>query len=729
MPNRLSVYDCGAPPASFWASELDPNNFGWRVVNGSCVGRPFRFGNRGHKSCFGFEAAMGQSSAAFELRNWTVKVHGMRSCTDRGQVCLVSGPAHRLDIGFYARGDAPSRDSPHGIIGQSYATPGTVRHGKTDSYPWTGHYTTSAQAEGAIDGTATDYEMASAYATEFAFSRFNAARREPVSTGGNANDVVDASSIDRVADLATEVERRRLSEAPCPPPAPSSTPPPPPPSSPPWCLTGEFEFRIIKRANGDVDVTSAGQLNNPPFNGAVVRDDTIYLVPQNFPGVAALDTSSLPEQVEDLNVADFPCYPHVTCANNQNPNFGSCWNGQGDRWRGCTADSGKAPNLFMGGAVVQSTIYLAPYRANTLLDQYPFGGDSEGNIVCSSMHGCTTRADRGTGHPVMGMLTDGEGGGLTFSSLDLTDVRCPERYSGNYYHWACFRGGVAWGDKYVVLVPWASKQLVVLEHREGEAPNVIVQEIAIVPDEISTLIGYDRPNKDTCESAAGDGRPCVHVPWRVFDNNPSVRQDAVGWFGGGVAVGNSVYLAPNAVSDVGVINFESGAPVFSTISLNPAPWPYHDLARLGYTGAASFEGKVFFAPATLETPIGMLDTDTNTFSRIPLPPSIKSRSSEGILYLFSGATAVGPWIFFAPARADHVGVLHAETLNFTTIDMATPTATDGIDWNSVRNDRDVFSGAVTVGDRPFFVPYYGDGAEGANLRYVGGGIGTIGCIE
>ena len=51
--------------------------------------------------------------------------------------------------------------------------------------------------------------------------------------------------------------------------------------------------------------------------------------------------------------------------------------------------------------------------------------------------------------------------------------------------------------------------------------------------------------------------------------------------------------------------------------------------------------------------------------------------------------------------------------------MATPPATDGIDWNSVRNDRDVFSGAVTVGDRPFFVPYYGDGAEGANLRYVG----------
>ena len=44
--------------ASFWASELDPNNFGWQTVNGTCVGRPFRFGNRGHKNCFGLEIAM-----------------------------------------------------------------------------------------------------------------------------------------------------------------------------------------------------------------------------------------------------------------------------------------------------------------------------------------------------------------------------------------------------------------------------------------------------------------------------------------------------------------------------------------------------------------------------------------------------------------------------------------------------------------------------------------------
>ena len=61
----------------------------------------------------------------------TVAVHGMRSC--RG--CLLAGPEHRLDISFSARGDAPSHDRPHGIIGQSYATPGLERHGKKDAYP------------------------------------------------------------------------------------------------------------------------------------------------------------------------------------------------------------------------------------------------------------------------------------------------------------------------------------------------------------------------------------------------------------------------------------------------------------------------------------------------------------------------------------------------------------------------------------------------------------------
>ena len=130
--------------ASFWASELDPNNFGWQTVNGTCVGRPFRFGNRGHKNCFGLEIAMQYSSAKFHMGDWTVTVRclclattprypspnarvpafttqahlrHMRSC----EGCLVKGPAHRLDVSFSTRGGTAFRGRPHGVIGPRLA--------------------------------------------------------------------------------------------------------------------------------------------------------------------------------------------------------------------------------------------------------------------------------------------------------------------------------------------------------------------------------------------------------------------------------------------------------------------------------------------------------------------------------------------------------------------------------------------------------------------------------
>ena len=308
------------------------------------------------------------------------------------------------------------------------------------------------------------------------------------------------------------------------------------------------------------------------------------------------------------------------------------------------------------------------------------------------------------------MLTSGDGGKLSFSHLSLEGATCgtkDEGYTG-YYKWACFRGAVAWGDAFVVLVPWASKQLVVLKHREARVPDVIVQTLTISPDD-----------EDKCV----EGQPCIHLPSQSFSNS-EVHQSNVGWFGGGVAVGNSVYLAPAASLEVGVINFENGGPVFSTIEAAP-----------GYNGAAAFEDKVFFAPGKIETPIGVLDTATNVFTTIKpdYPPFRKyPTNNKWSNHLYSGATAVGPWIFFAPLHADHVGVLHAQTHNFTTIDITTDSAENGITWDRTRPNRNIFSDAVTVGDRPFFVPYYGDDGRNetsylSGPRYVAGGIGTLGC--
>lgn len=101
-----------------------------------------------------------------------------------------------------------------------------------DAYPREGSFTTSAQAQGAIEGTAKDYEVASAYATDFAFSRFDSAKdaEAALSTGA-----VESSYAEQGVSAAAD-QRRRLSEEACPPPtATVASPPPPkkPPSTPP----------------------------------------------------------------------------------------------------------------------------------------------------------------------------------------------------------------------------------------------------------------------------------------------------------------------------------------------------------------------------------------------------------------------------------------------------------------------------------------------------------------
>jgi len=86
----------------------------------------------------------------------------------------ISGPKHRIDVAIAAGDSAAGRSLPHGLVGQSFSTPGQ-RNGKRDGYPRTaGTVTTSAQAEGAIEGSAALYELPSPYATGFAFSRFDA---------------------------------------------------------------------------------------------------------------------------------------------------------------------------------------------------------------------------------------------------------------------------------------------------------------------------------------------------------------------------------------------------------------------------------------------------------------------------------------------------------------------------------------------------------------------------
>ena len=61
---------------SFWASELNRENWGWRVVNGSCGGHAFNLGKGGSRQCEELRMAVDMASATFSLRNWTLLVRG-----------------------------------------------------------------------------------------------------------------------------------------------------------------------------------------------------------------------------------------------------------------------------------------------------------------------------------------------------------------------------------------------------------------------------------------------------------------------------------------------------------------------------------------------------------------------------------------------------------------------------------------------------------------------------
>jgi len=65
------------------------------------------------------------------------------------------------------------RTAPHGIVGQSFDGSLIAVSGKQDKYGDAPEYTTTAQAEGAIEGVFTEYIMPSPFDTNFKYSRFD----------------------------------------------------------------------------------------------------------------------------------------------------------------------------------------------------------------------------------------------------------------------------------------------------------------------------------------------------------------------------------------------------------------------------------------------------------------------------------------------------------------------------------------------------------------------------
>ena len=111
--------------------------------------------------------------ARIKNQQWLIKITGV-AVYDR-----ISGPHHRVGTALQPVADT-SDVLPHGLVGQSFGSSEVPRYGRVDQYPpleVPSEFTTAAMAEGAIEGSASDYQVASPYATGFAFSRFNAAER------------------------------------------------------------------------------------------------------------------------------------------------------------------------------------------------------------------------------------------------------------------------------------------------------------------------------------------------------------------------------------------------------------------------------------------------------------------------------------------------------------------------------------------------------------------------
>jgi len=101
--------------------------------------------------------------------------------------------------------------APHGLIGQSYDGDGQPVDGKMDDYSEQ-EVTTEAMAEGAIEGSASDYKMGGKWVTEFKFGRFDshaAPHRDaskllgpkPVRKPGSPSAMVGGGGVGAAADL------------------------------------------------------------------------------------------------------------------------------------------------------------------------------------------------------------------------------------------------------------------------------------------------------------------------------------------------------------------------------------------------------------------------------------------------------------------------------------------------------------------------------------------------
>lgn len=144
----------------------------WKMVRGSCAKAyhrvPFSMSPHTKRVCDDVVFSVDMSTLSIDALEWSFRIQASPVYGSR------LGPTRRLDLTCEFRGNE-TLVRPHGLIGQSYDGGLLPRQGQTDEYPPPNSntvFTTTAEAQGAIDGHADDYVLAAPESTSFRFSRF-----------------------------------------------------------------------------------------------------------------------------------------------------------------------------------------------------------------------------------------------------------------------------------------------------------------------------------------------------------------------------------------------------------------------------------------------------------------------------------------------------------------------------------------------------------------------------
>lgn len=163
---------------SYNASELNDNLYSWRMVRVLCADERWDLGPHAESTCKGIDVKNDYTSTKWSTGPWTVTI-GAKPVYD-----WLWGAKKRIDVKISLRAGASV--TPHGLVGQSFRKGAQKRDGRRDTYPISGPYMTTAQAEGSIEGVYTDYLVDGPHGRSFLYSTFD--------TKASATPIADALS-------------------------------------------------------------------------------------------------------------------------------------------------------------------------------------------------------------------------------------------------------------------------------------------------------------------------------------------------------------------------------------------------------------------------------------------------------------------------------------------------------------------------------------------------------